>query len=165
MKEYEMKCCPGDEPRILVTEDFVERNKLSINKDAARAIIEIETVFGFGRKIATRFLSFEEAKDQFSDEYVKAVESGKEKFHQVVDVNEATQDFLDYMVFAWMKANDERGLSAGRSIEKLSAWMEILGRKDISDVLNDEDLYPNYGKPALRKACEMLGIQCPDYIR
>jgi len=38
MSEFEMKCYAGDEPRIIVTEDFVTRNKLSISQEAAREL-------------------------------------------------------------------------------------------------------------------------------
>ena len=35
---YEMKCLSGDEPRIEVTEEFVSKNKLSINIPEAQRI-------------------------------------------------------------------------------------------------------------------------------
>jgi len=66
------------------------------------------------------------------------------------------------MVFAWMKAFDERGISASRSIAKLGAMMRVLNRPDVADVLEDNENYSMYGRPALRKACEMLNITCPD---
>ena len=109
-------------------------------------------------------MPFEDVKDHLTEEFLEKIEKGEAKYVQITDVMEAVQDFLDYMVFAWMKANDERGISAGRSIIKLSAWMKILSRPDVADILNDDSLYAPYGKPALRKACDILGIEAPDYI-
>ena len=145
---YEMKCCPGDEPRIEVTEEFVKKNNFKIDFS-----------------VAFRFLSFEDVKNHLSKEYLEKIEKGEAKYVQVIDVMEAVQDFLDYMVFAWMKARDERGLSAVRSLYKLSAWMKILSRPDVADILLDNSLSASYGKPALRKVCDVLGIEAPDDIQ
>lgn len=165
MSKYDMKCLPGDEPRIEVSQEFIDKNKLSINTDAALAIMKENDFLGFGKEVALRVLEFETVKNYINENAVKDVENGKqEKWKVMTDVIEAAQDFLDYMVFAWSKAMDERGISAERSIEKLAAWMKILSRKDIAVILEDESLYYPYGKPALKKACEMLNISCPDYL-
>lgn len=159
---YEMKCCAGDEPRIDVSDDFINKNKLSINEEKAVEIFSGNSFFGFDKEVAADFLSFDKVKHIYKDEYVKLVESGEKEYKQIVDIKEAAQDFLDYMVFAWMKALDERGISASRSIQKLSAWMKILGRSDIADTLDDDDLYNPYGRPALRASCDKLDISYPD---
>lgn len=160
---YEMKCLPGNEPRIEVTKDFVERNNLKINSAVALdiALYPRDTFMYMDLDVADTFLSFDEGNDVWSDEYRKEIENGMEHVY-VKDTMEAAQDFLDYMVFAWMKAFDERAISACRSITKLSTWMEILGRNDVADTLRDERLFAPYGRPALRKACEVLGIDCPE---
>ena len=162
--EYELKCLDGDEPRILVTDEFVENNKLMINPAKALEIMEDETsFFGFGKEVASDYLNFEQCKKFLKKEFIEKYEAGEE-FKMVTDIKEAAQDFLDYMVFAWMKAMDERGISASRSIEKLAAWMKILNRDDVADVLGDDNLYNPYGRPALKKACEMLGIEHPENL-
>ena len=56
---------------------------------------------------------------------------------------------LDYMPFAWEKANDCRWLSAQRSLDHMKAWFWMLR--------HDVDLWPehsHYGKPHLRAICE-----------
>ncbi len=160
-----MKCLPGDEPRIEVSQEFIDKNKLSINTDAALAIMKENDFLGFGKEVALRVLEFETVKNYINENAVKDVENGKqEKWKVMTDVIEAAQDFLDYMVFAWSKAMGERGISSSRSIEKLSAWMKILNRPDVATVLEDESLYEPYGRPVIKKACEMLNISCPDYL-
>lgn len=163
-KEYKLKCYAGDEPRIKVTEDFVLKNHLKIDSQEAFKIMKEESLLGFEHEIACDFLTFKLGKEFFKEEFIKEIESKKKKFTYISDVYEATQDFLDYMVFAWMKARDQRGISASRSIMKLSTWMRILGRKDVADILNDEKLYAPYGIPALKKACEVLGVNFPNNL-
>jgi hypothetical protein len=162
---YKLKCFEGTEPRIGVTDEFINRNKLSINQEAAKKLLEdTGDMFGFSKEVAIEFVDYDTAKPNLNNTYITKVESGEVEFSFIADVKEATQDFLDYMVFAWDKAMGERGISAGRSIEKLSAWMKILNRPDIADVLQSGSLYSPYGRPALRKACEMLEIKCPNYL-
>lgn len=164
--EYKMKCYSGNEPRIKVSQKFIETNRLSINVQAAKDIMYRETSFflDFECEVAIDFLPFKEGRYFFNKDYIRKVESGEVKHKYISDVKEGVQDFLDYMVFAWMKVMDERGLSAMRSIIKLSTWMEILNRKDIADILSDEKLYNPFGRPALKKACDELGIKYPDYL-
>lgn len=80
---------------------------------------------------------------------------------KTVSFEEGVQDFLDYLVFAWGKALDERGISAGRSLQKLSAWLNLYGRSELSEILNDPSLYNPYGAPALLKVSRELGIEPP----
>lgn len=61
----------------------------------------------------------------------------------------------NYLPFAWKKANSCRGLSAGRSIEHLKAWLWLAGY-DLSDTLDDQ--YTRYGKPCLIIASEIVGF-------
>lgn len=162
-----MKCLTGFESRIDVTLEFIERNNLAINIQVAKEIAILQRdndFFNFQQEVAIDFLSLNECQGILDEEYFQKVKCGEIEFEYISDVAEAAQDFLDYMVFAWGKAMDERGLSASRSLMKLSAWMEILGRKDIAEILQDAGLYAPYGRPALRKACQLLGIECPDYL-
>ena len=143
-----------------------QRTSFPLISPKPKEFIENEDDFlGFSKDVAIYFVSFEEAKPLLKPEYVEKVVSGEKEFSPpITDVMEAAQDFLDYMVFAWMKAMDERGISASRSITKLASWMRILNRPDIAAILDDDDLYDPYGRPALRKACVELGITYPDYL-
>lgn len=59
---------------------------------------------------------------------------------------------LDYMPFAWEKANNCRGLSALRSIGHFTSWIWLAG-DDLGDLSN----YQFYGKDELRKICQYYG--------
>ena len=127
--------------RIIVTNEFIERNKLQL----IRTKSEIE------QYIEENDDDFEATKDVLT-EYL---EDDK-------DIKEAVQDFLDYMNFAWDKALNERNLSATRSILKLCAWMWLLNREDIDDILNNSGGKCN--SVSLMKACYALGIDYPDEL-
>jgi len=65
------------------------------------------------------------------------------------------EQMIEYMDFAWGKANDMRGISAGRSIDHYSAWLWLDGNEALSEEIQD---YQYYGKPQLVIICEYLGI-------
>lgn len=70
---------------------------------------------------------------------------------------------LDYMPFAWNKAINCRGISAGRSMEHYLEWIWLLG--DDPGFLEE---YEFYGKDNLVKVCEKYGwdaTQWDDGIR
>ena len=59
-----------------------------------------------------------------------------------------------YMDFAWDKANNERALSAGRSLSHMSAWLWLIDRPAAAEQIRD---YDAYGKARLRAICEAFG--------
>ena len=64
LREYPMKCLPGDEPRILVTKEFVEKNRLSINYAKAREILgNPSEAFDFDKEVALEFFTTEQVAE------------------------------------------------------------------------------------------------------
>ena len=61
---------------------------------------------------------------------------------------------IDYMEFAWGKANNCRGISAGRSMAHYKTWLWLLGEDQFEGI---ED-YEFYGKDHLVRICEFLGL-------
>lgn len=66
---------------------------------------------------------------------------------------------VDYLPFAWGKANNCRGLSAGRSIDHMTTWLWMLGEDDAATAIQD---YIHYGKPQLRAISEKYGFAWQD---
>lgn len=66
------------------------------------------------------------------------------------------KEMLDYMPFAWDKANNFRGLSAGRSMDHYTAWVWLLGDEDVA-AIGDLKGYEFYGKDNLVKLCQRYG--------
>jgi len=164
-----MKCLTGNEKRIIATVKFIKENKLELKSEEEilerfKREEESDSFMNFGLETLMDFLSFENAKPFLLDEYVKKCEEGKEEWSQVITIKETAQDFLDYMVFAWKKAQDERGISAGRSVQKLATWLWIMNREDLSELIEKESLYNPYGAPALIEVCDKMNIAVPNSL-
>ena len=68
------------------------------------------------------------------------------------------KEIKDYMPFAWEKANGCRGISAGRSLMHLTAWLWLDGQDEFLKKWNNLREYEYYGKPQLIAICELYGI-------
>ena len=115
-----------------------------------------EDVLGFEAICYLDGLDFEHAKPFIKEEFW---EKYKEK--QPLDEAGIRKKMIDYMPFAWEKANNFRGISANRSIAHYQAWLWMLGEEKLAEEI-DED-YEYYGKPQLRKICEFLGIDADQW--
>lgn len=74
-------------------------------------------------------------------------------------VNAPIERVHDYMPFAWGKANDERGISANRSIMHCLAWLWLAEEDEfLAQVERQYNVnYHFYGKPILEMICEHFG--------
>ncbi len=61
---------------------------------------------------------------------------------------------VEYMDFAWEKANGCRGISASRSLMHYRAWLWLLGEDGFEDI----DDYSYYGKDELVRICKFLDL-------
>lgn len=75
-------------------------------------------------------------------------------------VEDVTKAIVDYLPFAWGKANDCRGLSANRSLEHMRGWLWLLGAAGQAVMEHPDfgDNYMMYGKPALVRTSEFVGF-------
>ena len=98
------------------------------------------------------FLSFEQAKEFLKDEVTveEFAKIGKPLTQEAV-----ISELKEYMPFAWKKANNCRGLSAGRSINHMQNWLWLLGEDEAAKEIEHHQFY---GKPQLRAICEKFGI-------
>lgn len=74
--------------------------------------------------------------------------------------SDEVQAALSYLEFAWGKAADHRGISAGRSVQKLAEWAWLFGM-DAVVLQMTEGPYQNYGAPALKVFAEAMGQEPP----
>lgn len=104
---------------------------------------------GTQRSDLLHYLPFEDAQ-----EFLK---SGTTK--EEWDARELTtpmQEATAYIPFAWDKANNYRGLSAGRSLDHLKSWLWLAGYGDLVDARFDN--YNYYGKSQLVMASVICGV-------
>jgi len=102
------------------------------------------------------FLDYENAKSYLKKDVTK--ESWGEKKEK-----EPAEKIKEYMDFAWIKANDCRGISAGRSLMHMVAWLWLDGQDEFLNKWNDLRDYEYYGKPQLTAICELYGIDWKKY--
>lgn len=125
---------------------------------------DAELVARFEERAKTDFLGFEitELLPYFSSfEAVKpllketATEEDFLKYKKPYTREALLKVMLDYMDFAWDKANNFRGISASRSISHYVTWTWLAGDTELSKDL--EKNYEFYGKDLLVKICRHYG--------
>lgn len=122
--------------------------------------VKEEDFFGFKTNDLLERLPF-----KFIKQYLKedATEEKWEEVRQPLTRESILKAMEEYMPFAWEKANNCRGLSAGRSMAHFMMWTWLL-----CDDFGDLEEYEYYGKDNLVKLCEFYGwdhTQWDDGIR
>lgn len=111
---------------------------------------------GFSHEVALSYLTFEQAKPFLKPEAT----ADKWPTPRPLTREAVLEDMKNYMDFAWGKVEDHRGISAGRSVQKMEAWVALLG-DDWLVVTKNAD-YPNYGAPILKALCEHYQFPMPE---
>lgn len=113
--------------------------------------------FGFEVSEYVDFLDYQHAKPYLKPEVTENEWKQTDKTPKEV--------MIDYMPFAWEKANNCRGLSAGRSLKHYVAWLWLDGDNELWPTIED---YEYYGKNQLVEICNYLELnssQWDDGIR
>lgn len=108
--------------------------------------------FGFEWLNYIQCLSFQNAKEFLKDEVTS------DEWH-IQTMEEVKVRAVEYMSFAWEKANSFRGISASRSISHYIAWMWLLGNNNTE---RWED-YRYYGKIELIEICVLLDLDSNEW--
>jgi hypothetical protein len=103
--------------------------------------------FAFETVCYVPFLDYEHVKPYVEDDVTAESWEPKANTRETI-----LATMLDYMPFAWDKAKNCRGLSAGRSIAHYKAWVWLL---DDGFEVNED--YQFYGKDELRRICKQYG--------
>ena len=151
-------------------QEFIKKNNLKLRtqeelKEKFDELRNSTHLFSFQIDVLIFYLTFEDTKIYLKEEFLKEIEAGTKQWLQITTIERCIQDFLDYMEFAFGKAENQRGLSACRSIDKLSIWLWIMNREDLYSIITNEDLYNPYGAPALIEVCDKMDIKVPDSLR
>jgi len=113
-----------------------------------------EDFFGFERSDLLEHLEYKHAKP-FLKEGVT-----EDQWADRGEVQDPIEELKDYMSFAWEKANNQRGLSANRSIHHCVAWLWLAGEDEILAKVENEYAhnYQYYGKDILSMICDHFGL-------
>ena len=96
-------------------------------------------MLGFEYPYYCSMMTYETVKPFLNDELT-------EKDHKVETQGSILDNAIDYLDFAYEKANNKRGISAGRSMMHYRAWLWLLGTDDFDEMT---DNYTDYGLPQL----------------
>lgn len=120
-------------------------------------------MFGFKVEVLLQFLPAKIVQELFG---FKNPEEDMKKWEEE-DREDLTEEnvmklFREYMEFAWGKAADHRGLSAGRSVEKLTMYAWIMGADELVKDIEDERIeYAQYGCPILAAIATKFSLPIP----
>lgn len=112
-------------------------------------------IFDFSAEAVAQFLTFEQAKP-----LLEADAKPEDWKQEALNQETVIQGMRAYMEFAWGKVQDHRGLSASRSVNKMRAWVWLLGDDDTLKLLEGAP-HAMYGAPKLAVICEKYGFPIP----
>lgn len=101
-----------------------------------------------------QFLPYEIAKDYF-DTHISKEKYGT--YYRPLNEGNVKARMEVYMKWAWGICLDEKGISSGRCLAILHAWLWILEDQEAIDFLLDKSNFPCYGAPVLNHICKKYG--------
>jgi len=125
-------------------------------EEIVQRIRDSKSLFGFENEVFSRYLTFEQLKPLLKPD---ATSDGWND--TVYTEEQLRKDMAEYMSFAWGKCLSHRGISASRSVEKIGAWLWLLGDEDVLREFNDAP-YTNYGAQKLAVACAAYELPIPN---
>lgn len=116
----------------------------------------VEDLFGTQKGDLINFMTFENAKTHLIEDYVEKVEKGVESWSISTDAKEL---ILDYLPFAYGKAEDERGLSAIRSLLHFKTWIWLDDEVFYNEISESIENSTGYGISVLDRISEYYGYK------
>ncbi|MEU6342153.1 hypothetical protein ABZ883_14570 [Streptomyces sp. NPDC046977] len=111
-----------------------------------------DDVFGWAREVLFGYIDFEHAKPFLHDDV-----TAEQWAEAVPDPAKVRDEAHAYYVFTLGKIEDERGISAERSVIKLREYAWLMGLDDVVAAM-DEAAYAPYGAPKVAAFAAGLGF-------
>ena len=118
------------------------------------AAVADDDFFGFAREVLIDALDFEHAAPYLKE----GVLPEEWNSQRPADFAEEAREYLE---FAVEKIDGHRGISASRSVAKLTEYAWLLGRDDVVAAM-DHAHYPQYGAPKVKAFADGMGLEWPD---
>jgi len=113
-----------------------------------------EDWLGWAKEVLLAYLDFDHAQPLLKSGVT--AEQWNERDDADLDVK-----IRRYLDFAIGKIRNQRGISAERSVIKLSEMAWLAGRDDVVAAMHEAE-YPNYGEPKIRAFASGMGLDWPD---
>jgi len=124
---------------------MVEQGPVRTQEEIRARLVDSQSggsFFNFAAEVLISALDFEHATFYLKPEVTEAEwEADRE-----ADTEVAARE---YLTFAIGKIEDHRGISADRSVQKLTEYAWLLGRDDVVAAMDAAD-YPQYGAPKVK---------------
>ena len=117
---------------------------------------QVDDIFRTQKSDLIDFMSFDVAKPYLQPDYVSQVEAGEQEWKSEID---SKSQILDYLPFAYDKAESEGWLSAARSMLHFKTWIWLDDEDFYNEVSDLIDNYTDYGIPALNKISTHYGYK------
>jgi hypothetical protein len=98
-------------------------------------------------------LTFDNIKQYLKEDITQEELLEMEQKHKVSTIDDIKREMAEYLDFAWDKCENERGISANRSIMHYQAWFWLIGEDGWDDLMDD---YRSYGRPQLERIQKFL---------
>lgn len=115
---------------------------------------KVDDIFGYKLEIIFPFFTGEQQRSYGMEgtEWVGSIAITEEEVHRRMK---------GYMKFAWEKVLGHRGISASRSVSRMSVWVFLMGNDDLLKFVQDGNNYAMYGAPVLKRICEKYRFPIP----
>lgn len=130
-------------PQIVTKMDSIGSDLVDLFKNMTSSDFLIYLPF----EHAKQFLKKDVTEDQWLENYIPLTKEA------------VINEMKEYMDHAWDKANNERGISSQRSMAHYDNWLWLIDDHETLLFLRDDSNYEMYGKPILRKICEVYGFK------
>jgi len=112
----------------------------------------VEDLFGFRQGVLIPYLRPETVRQIFPNVSMSEFDG--------IPLDLAGGNGAEYLMFTFGKAGDHRGMSAGRSVQKLEEFAWLAGRPDVVDAMQAAP-YVQYGVPKLLVYAAGFGLPIP----
>lgn len=110
---------------------------------------------GFRREVLVDALDFEHARPWLT------ADTTAEQWGTTPTYDAVHQKAVEYYQFALQKIKNHRGISANRSVDKLTEFAWLLKRDDVVSTMQST-AYEQYGAPIVKAFAAGLGLPWPD---
>ena len=119
-----------------------------------RGLDPVTDFLNWRREVLIGALDFEHAKEFLSPE------ATAEEWKDAPDAADVRAEADAYYTFALGKIRDHRGISAERSVLKLTEYAWLLGRDDVVAAMDAAE-YEQYGAPKVKAFAAGMGLEWP----
>ena len=131
--------------------------------DIVKWLDQHQDMLGFRIEAVGHYVYEQLATEKFGMDRSKWPEELKDVKDTPLTEDAVISEIRGYMEFAFDKALGHRGISASRSVEKVSAWLFVL-EDPLYEFAVTPSNYANYGVPVLKRVAKRFDIKLPERI-